>query len=1014
MKIIRFFFSMQFMIILSGIYAVALGAATFIEDTYDTQTARALIYNSRWLEVLYLFLLTNLIANIIRFRLWRREKWLIGLFHTAFILILIGAAITRYSGYRGLLHFREGETTGRLLSDKAYLSIQATKGDKTETNTFPLMLSAMTDNPWQKSIKTGSKSLHIHLNQYLPKAVPNVVENLQGGPVITLTVSLDDDRPVPLYLRPGEHEKIDQILFAFEEPKTFQDTYISITLINNQPTIRSNEALSVIDMKNRKHMFLPVNQSTMLESGLLFQQKNVRFALHSYTPHGMITAVPVENNFSGTESYSAIILNISGKSKTHQVTLFGGPDMEGVPEKIIIDGTEFAFTYGSLVTTLPFQLRLNDFIIERYPGSRMPSTYESQVTIIDSESEVEKSYRIYMNHILKYHGFRFYQTSYDEDEKGSILSVARDPGTPMTYVGYAILMICLFLNLFNPKSRFQKIGCLLRTVFMLTLIVLLFPLNHLYARNSVDFNFYINPHHAGQFTKLMVQDERGRMKPVHSMAKELLRDLDHPEQALSLSPSQWILFVYTHPESIQNLPMIPLVHTEINNRLGISSKSKFAPPSVFYSKNGKFLLENWVRRAESVSKHSRSNLDKAVLKTQDQLKLIQYIRAGGLFRLFPMPKNPDRWISDTDERLEPLTGSLIHDYKQAIRSSQWSMADQLLNKIDIYQQKHGKAILPSILRRDVEIFYNEINIFQRLSPYFLWSGILLFVWMTIIIIKPEWRIETVSKILTGLLLIGFGLQTTGLILRWIASAHAPWTNKYESMIYITWTIMFSGVIFLKNSRFPISLAAVLSSGVLRAAHMPWADPGITNLIPVLKSHWLLTHVSVITASYGFFSLSAILGMFTLTMISFSEKNNYSTRLIQRLTWINERSMIIGLTLVTIGNLLGAIWANESWGRYWGWDPKETWTLIVILTYAIILHLRLISGISVVLSINIGSTLGIWTVLMTYIGVNFYLSGIHSYAAGEASPLPNVIYIIMGLQLLMSITATVRVRKGWNF
>jgi hypothetical protein len=352
----------------------------------------------------------------------------------------------------------------------------------------------------------------------------------------------------------------------------------------------------MMDMRKQERAVIAPGQQTELKPGVLFQKQNVRFALKSYVPRGRITAVPAENISPEVTLYSAIIMNVIGKKNTRQIALFGGAGMEGVPERISIDGTEVTMAYGAVSSSLPFQLRLNDFIIERYPGSRMPSTYESRVTILDEVFGIEEPYRIYMNHILKYRGYRFYQTSYDEDEKGSILSVSRDPGTPVTYAGYAILIIGLIVNLFHPKSRFGKLGGLLKKPVVSGLAAALLFTQSLCARPKVD----IDKRHADRFARLMVQDTQGRMKPVHSLATELLRDLGHPERALDLSPSQWILLVYTQPDSIQHRPVIPLEHEAINRRLGLPLDVKFSPPASFYQSDGQPILKDRIRRAEAV------------------------------------------------------------------------------------------------------------------------------------------------------------------------------------------------------------------------------------------------------------------------------------------------------------------------------------------------------------------------------------------------------------------------------
>jgi len=170
------------------------------------------------------------------------------------------------------------------------------------------------------------------------------------------------------------------------------------------------------------------------------------------------------------------------------------------------------------------------------------------------------------------------------------------------------------------------------------------------------------------------------------------------------------------------------------------------------------------------------------------------------------------------------------------------------------------------------------------------------------------------------------------------------------------------------------------------------DPTVTNLVPVLQSYWLSIHVSMITASYGFLGLGALLGFLTLILFIFkTTKNEKLIGLsIKELNAINEMSLMIGLVMLTVGNFLGGVWANESWGRYWGWDPKETWALVTILVYAVVVHLRFIKAIYSPFAYSVISLLSFTTVLMTYFGVNYYLAGMHSYAKGDPVPVPDFV------------------------
>jgi cytochrome c-type biogenesis protein CcsB len=245
-------------------------------------------------------------------------------------------------------------------------------------------------------------------------------------------------------------------------------------------------------------------------------------------------------------------------------------------------------------------------------------------------------------------------------------------------------------------------------------------------------------------------------------------------------------------------------------------------------------------------------------------------------------------------------------------------------------------------------------------------------------------IDIAVKALALVVLALFLVHTGGLIARWYISGHAPWSDAYESMIYVAWATMFFGLAFGRKSLLTIAATAFVTSMLLMVAHLSWMDPAIANLQPVLDSYWLMIHVAVIVASYGPFTLGMVLGVTVMLLMIFTtEKNKHNMSLnIQELTVINEMSLTVGLVMLTIGNFLGGMWANESWGRYWGWDPKETWALISIMAYAFIIHMRLIPGLRGRFAFNFASIIGIAFIIFTYFGVNFYLSGLHSYQSGQ--------------------------------
>ena len=223
--------------------------------------------------------------------------------------------------------------------------------------------------------------------------------------------------------------------------------------------------------------------------------------------------------------------------------------------------------------------------------------------------------------------------------------------------------------------------------------------------------------------------------------------------------------------------------------------------------------------------------------------------------------------------------------------------------------------------------------------------------------------------------------------------------------------MLAGFIFSKNSQIALAATALLSSLILMVAHLNWLDPEITNLVPVLNSYWLMIHVAIITGSYGFVGLGCLLGIINLVLMTLRTKDDDKVTLtIKELSDINEMTLIVGLFMLSIGTFLGGVWANESWGRYWGWDPKETWAFASMLIYIFVLHLRFIPKFKNAYTFNVWSMWAFCSIIMTYFGVNYYLSGLHSYAKGDPVPIPTFVYYTVGVFLVLSIVAFFRHKK----
>jgi cytochrome c-type biogenesis protein CcsB len=315
-------------------------------------------------------------------------------------------------------------------------------------------------------------------------------------------------------------------------------------------------------------------------------------------------------------------------------------------------------------------------------------------------------------------------------------------------------------------------------------------------------------------------------------------------------------------------------------------------------------------------------------------------------------------------------------------------------------------VIPSDSKIKAEIIYNRVDLLNRLYKYDALIGLVLFFLVVAHIYKERKSLKFTISGFRYLIYLLFVLHTAGLILRWYISGHAPWSDAYESILYVAWATIGIGIALGKKSDFTLASSTFVASMLLWIAHQNWVDPAVANLQPVLDSYWLMIHVAVIVGSYGPLTVGMILGIVSLLLITLSNSKNIDRMKIsvKELTIINELALTIGLIMLTIGNFLGGQWANESWGRYWGWDPKETWALISILVYAFVLHMRLVPGLKGRWAFNFASIVAFASIMMTYFGVNFYLVGLHSYASGDQVITPTfVYYTLIGVIILGGIS-----------
>jgi len=625
-----------------------------------------------------------------------------------------------------------------------------------------------------------------------------------------------------------------------------------------------------------------------------------------------------------------------------------------------------------------------------------------------------------MNNILNHGGYKFFQSNFDPDEKGTILSVNHDFwGTWITYLGYFLLYFGMIAIFFSKGSRFGDLRRHLdkikaKKAKLLSVVFLCFAMQTFAQEEQhqaptpaqIDSILIANAtpkEHADKFGRLVIQDLSGRMMPMNTYASELVRKIHHSETYAGLSPNQILLSISESPLLWYNVPIIYLKAMKTDSLktiLGIPKEKDYATIVDFFDENLSYKLNPYL---EDAYKTKSPNGYQKELKLADQRATVLSNAIEGLtLKIFPVPEDDNnKWISPLEYRKEgykeKITDSLYGNFvnsgfsaylftlNKAKQSGDYSEAEKLLESFNKTQHKYGSAIMLSDNKISAEINYNKYNVFKNLYRYYLLAGFLMFVFLITQILSSKRKgIDVAVKISKWLIIALFIIHTVGLIVRWYISGHAPWSDTYETMLYVAWSAMLFGLFFGRKSDLTIASTAFVASIILFFAHQNWLDPAIANLQPVLNSYWLMIHVSIIVASYGPFVLGMILGIVSLIlMIATTDKNKEKMLVnIKELTIINEMALTVGLVMLTIGNFLGGMWANESWGRYWGWDPKETWALISIMVYAFVLHMRLVPGLRGRFGFNLMSIIAFASIMMTYFGVNFYLAGLHSYASGD--------------------------------
>lgn len=1090
----KILFSTRTMGVMLLLYAFSMAMATFVENDYGTAVAKALIYNCWWFELIMVILVLNFIGNIRRYQLYQRKKWPLLVFHLAFVVIFIGGYITRYISFEGSMHIREGEASNEVISDATFFKVQIGKGDQALayddvpailiSNRIPAYLK-----PFKKSFKSeydyNGTRVKMRVIDFYARAQDSLVRDDSGIPTLHLVV-LENGKRVNKFIPSGKVQLIQNMLISYNK-----QTPGAINLSDSQT------GLQISSPYGGNYMIMATQERKTLDASDQQQPFNLRSL---YTVGALAFVVP-EGPTPGKIIYfegdkrthehdpDLVKLEVTTPTAVDTVSFYGGKGMTNFQHQSEIGGLRISLAYGSKIYNTPFSLKLVHFKMEKYPGSNSPAAYSSDVMIQDNGKETP--YKIFMNHVLDHSGYRLFQASFDDDEKGTILSVNHDYwGTNVTYIGYTFLFLGMFVSLFWKGTHFSKLNEQLRNISKskaLLLLMLLLPVGAAFSQEQkidmhgkngpatmqeavpphdhehdhdhehahgpgepenlphvhpVDDSYrkdvqmllsaknadaaafasgiHIDAKHADKFGHLPVQNIDGRIEPINTLALEILRKLYRKDNFYNLNANQFFLSVSMDPFSWMNVPLIKigtkggpeLLKTVKANEEGYSSMINLL--ALAQDGSLEFILKDDYAKAFAKKAADQNSYDKDIIELNDKLQAMQQLINGQYLRIFPVAGDANNtWIAMPPVQPGSTTppGRIdlyFKGIKEGQQSGNWNAADAALDGIQALQLKHSKDIIPSAAKIDWEVSYNSWNLFLKVMITYALLGVLI---LSLAFIKLFKTSKTLNKLVTfTLILISIAafLQATGLGVRWYISGHEPWSNGYEAVLFISWIGVLSGLLMYRNSNAFIPAAGCLIAVILMGfAHGgSQMNPQITPLVPVLKSYWLMIHVAIITSSYGFFGLSALLGTVSLVLYIIDHKK-ISARVkasVTELTIVNELSLTVGLFLLTVGTFLGGIWANESWGRYWSWDPKETWAFISVIVYAFVLHVRLIPKLKSKYLFNLLSLICFSTIIMTYFGVNYYLTGLHSYAQGDPVPIPSWVYVTITIVFILAVVS----------
>lgn len=637
---------------------------------------------------------------------------------------------------------------------------------------------------------------------------------------------------------------------------------------------------------------------------------------------------------------------------------------------------------------LPFSLCLQKFEAKMHDGTNAVADYSSKFTVIDGDDKSEGE--VSMNNIYSHRSYRLYQSSYDEDGKGSVLAINADPyGIPVTYTGYALLFISLVWMLFDPKGGYRKLlkSPLLKKGALITALILsMSNIQTLHAESATGNlqNAVLPKETAEKFGELHIL-YNDRICPVQTFALDFCKKIYGARSYQGLTAEQVLSGWVFYGNTWANEPFIKIKSGEMKTAMNLPD---YASLNTFFNREmGGYTIGQYVQE------YYNGQQDKFHQQAADidgKIQIIMELREGVSLKVLPytFTKNvkatknhpfikagTTTWFSPVDklpQAVEQQHALYIRNVFSLlngdVKAGNISRVNEFFAKMKKYQEVSSGNSLPTATQYKAERINNAFPFATILFMANLTLGFIA-LFYTIYRMTKKREIKVLNIALPILLGVSFLALTFGLALRWIISGNIPMSNGYESMLTVAWFVMLISILMQLRIRIVMVFGFLISGFFLLVSHINQMDPAIGQMMPVLNSPLLSIHVSIIMMSYALLSLTFICGIMGICLRSHGEELQALSRIF----------LYPALTTMGFGIFIGAIWANVSWGNYWSWDSKETWALITFMIYAVVVHTQSLPVFRKPLVYHIYITLAFLSITMTYFGVNYFLTGMHSYA-----------------------------------